>query len=60
MSDGLLLAFRENAHLADREAVAELQEAAIRNQVTGLRKKLILRLVVTARAMGPIEASTVT
>ena len=62
MRDRLFHAVRADRHLADRQPLAELEQTGLGDQVArvGLRRKLMLRLVVTASGSGPIDASTPT
>ena len=60
MRDHLGVALAEELDLAHREALAELQQraSAITSTAAGLRRKLMLRLVVTASSTRPIAEST--
>ena len=54
---------RQQVDLADRKPLAELQQPGRRQHILPrlpLRRKLMLRLVVTARPTGPIADSSTT
>ena len=62
MGDRLAPAVRIDRDLADRQPLADLISRASRDQVgrVGLRRKLMLRLVVTASGCRPIAENTAT
>ena len=62
MGDRVFMAVRADRDLAHGEPFAELHQLRLGDEVAlgGRRRKLTLKLVVTASGTGPIEASTAT